>query len=428
MDALTISVFALFFALVFIGVPIAYSLILGSVLPMLVFVQGFNMVAIVQKLFVGVDLFSFMAIPLFIFCGSILEKSGVSRRLCTFTTALVGWMQGGVAIVTFITCMFFGAISGSATATVLAIGSVMVPIMLDQGYEEKFALATIAIGGILGSIIPPSIPMVVYGMNAGADIGAIFMGGITPGVLLTALFSIYAYFYGRKHIKSRTKFIPKMVLKEFASAVWGLLMPLIILGGIYSGIFTPTEAAAIASVYGIFVGVVIYRELTMAKLYACLRESVVSSSMIMFIIAAASAYGYVMTRQQVPTKLAELIMGVTNGYVSFMLMVIGLLIIMGCFMETCASILVVTPMLLPITKALNIDLVQFGVIVVVTLAIGFVTPPMGLNLFVAARLTNASVNTVINKHLFALILIAIVVVFVIMLVPDIILWLPNLMK
>lgn len=304
----------------------------------------------------------------------------------------------------------------------------MVPIMLEQGYEEKFTLACIAIGGILGSIIPPSIPMVVYGMNAGADIGAIFMGGVVPGVILTAFFSLYAYFYGRKHVQNRIKFVLKDVLREFASAIWGLMMPLIILGGIYGGFFTPTEAAAIASVYGIFVGFVIYRELNMKKFYACLKESVVSSAMIMFIIAAASAYGYVMTRQQVPTKLAELIMSVSSGYASFMLMVIVLLLVMGCFMETCASILVVTPMLLPIVKALNIDLVQFGVIMVVTLAIGFVTPPMGLNLFVSARLTNTSVNTVINKHLMILILIALLTTLLITFVPGIILWLPNMLK
>lgn len=427
MDMLTIMVFVVFFGAVFLGIPIAYSLILGALLPMALFVADYNMVAVVQKIFVGVDLFSFMAIPLFIFCGGLLQKSGVSRRLCSFVTSLVGWLPGGVAIVTFITCMFFGAISGSATATVLAIGSVMVPIMLSEGYEEKFALATIAIGGILGSIIPPSIPMVVYGMNAGADIGQIFMGGIGPGVLMTLLFSVYAFIYGKRHVKSRTRFNLKVAGKNFLSAVWGLLMPLIILGGIYGGFFTPTEAAAIASVYGIFVGFVIYRELKLKSFYECLCESAVSAAMIMLIVAAANAYCYVMTRQQIPAKLTELILSLTNGYTSFMFIVIVLLLIMGCFMETCTSILIVTPMLLPTVNALGIDPVCFGVIMVVTLAIGFVTPPLGLNLYVAARLTNASVNKVINKHLWILVGIAIIVVLLITFVPNIIMWLPNVL-
>lgn len=428
MDALTASVFIVFFVGVFLGIPIAYSLALGALLPMALFIPGYNMIGVVQKFFVGVDLFSFMAIPLFIFCGGLLEKSGVSRKLCTFVTSLVGWMNGGVAIVTFVACMFFGAISGSATATVLAIGSVMVPIMLSQGYDEQFSLATIAIGGILGSIIPPSIPMVVYGMNAGADIGAIFMGGVTPGVIMTFGFSVYAYIYGKKHVPPVGHFNAKEVWRTFKDAIWGLAMPLIILGGIYGGFFTPTEAAAVASVYGILVGFVIYRELNLKKFYQCMRDSAVSASMIMFIVAAASAYCYVMTRQQIPAKLTAIITSMTSSYTVFMLMVILLLMIMGCFMETCASILVVTPMLLPICNALHINLVQFGVIMVVTLAIGFVTPPLGLNLFVAARLTKTSVNTVINKHLGILILIALAVVFLITFFPNIILWLPNLMS
>ena len=395
---------------------------------MALFDPGFNLIAIVQKLFVGVDLFSFMAIPLFIYCGNLLGSSGVSRRLCSFVTALMGWMPGGVGIVTFVTCMFFGAISGSATATVLAIGSIMVPIMIEQKYDERFALGTIAIGGIIGSIIPPSIPMVVYGMTAGTSVGDIFVGGILPGILLTLGFSVYAFIYGKKHVTARTPFVLKNVWKTFKQAVWGLMMPLIILGGIYGGIFTPTEAAAIASVYGIFVGFVIYRELDIKKFYESTKTSVVSAAMIMFIVACASAYCYVMTREQIPQKLAELITAFTTSPAVFMLIVVALLLILGCFMETCAAILIVTPMLVPMCNAFGINLVYFGVIVVVSLAIGFVTPPLGLNLYVAARLRHRTIDYVINKHLWVLITIAISTVLLITFVPGIIMFLPNLMN
>ncbi len=415
-----------FFIPVIIGIPIAYSLILGSLIPLAI-LTNINLVAVAQKLFVGVDLFAFMAIPLFIFCGGLLEKSGVSRRLCDFVNSLVGWLPGGVAIVAFFTCMFFGAISGSATATVLAIGSIMVPIIIDQKYDEKFALAVIAVGGILGSIIPPSIPMVVYGMNAGVDIGAMFLGGIGPGVLLTVLFSVYAYIHGKKHPTTHTPFVPKTVVKTFFSAIWGLLMPLIILGGIYGGIFTPTEAAAVASVYGMIVGFLIYRELNLKNFYQCIKDSVVSSAMIMLIVAAATAFSYVLTRQQIPNQLAVMLTSVTDSHAVFMMIVIVILLIMGCFMETCASILIVTPMVLPICHALHINMVAFGVIMVVTLAIGFVTPPFGLNLYVAARLRQTSVETVINKHLAILIGIAIGLVLLITFVPQIVMFIPNLL-
>jgi C4-dicarboxylate transporter DctM subunit len=427
MDWSAVIVLLGFFIPVMIGIPISYSLVLGSLIPLAI-LTNINLVAVAQKLFVGVDLFAFMAIPLFIFCGGLLEKSGVSRRLCDFVNSLVGWLPGGVAVVTFVTCMFFGAISGSATATVLAIGSIMVPIMIDQKYNEKFALAVIAIAGVLGSIIPPSIPMVVYGMNAGVDIGTLFLGGIGPGVLLTALFSVYAFFYGKKHPTTHTPFVPRVVLKTFFSAIWGLLMPLIILGGIYGGIFTPTEAAAVASVYGMIVGFLIYRELTLEKFYQCIKDSVVSSAMIMFIVAAATAFSYVLTREQIPNQLAVMLTSVTDSHAIFMLLVIAILLIMGCFMETCASILIVTPMVLPICKALNVNMVAFGVIMVVTLAIGFVTPPFGLNLYVAARLRQTSVDVVINKHLAILIGIAIGLVLIITFIPQVVMFIPNMLS
>lgn len=424
MDAMTLSVFLVFFGLVLLGVPISVSLALGALVPMCLF-SNVTLLAIIQKFFTSVDVFSFMAIPLFIFCGGLLEKSGVSQKLCEFTTSLVGWLHGGVAIVTFVTCMFFGAISGSATATVLAIGSIMVPIMIDQGYDEKFTLACIAIGGVLGPIIPPSIPLVVFGMSAETSISDLFSGGVVPGILLTGGFSVYAFFYGKKHIKTVGRFNPAEVWRTFKGAVWGLLMPIIILGGIYGGVFTPTEAAAVASVYGIFVGFVIMRQLNLSKFYGVLKSSVTSAAMIMFIVAAATAYGYVMTRQQIPLHIADAITSFSSSPIVFLMLVNILLLVVGTFMETCAAILILTPMLVPVCHALNINLVAFGVMVCVNLAIGMVTPPLGLNLFVSARLRQKPVDFVVNRHLLVLVLIALTVLILITYIPSLILFLPN---
>lgn len=428
MDMCTIMVFVMFFACAFLGVPIAISLSLGALVPMALF-TNVPLISIAQKFFTGCDSFSLMAIPLFLFCGGLMQKTGVSKRLCDFMGSLVSWLPGGLAIVTFLVCMFFGAISGSATATVVAIGSIMVPAMIEDGYDEKFALSAIAVGGILGSIIPPSIPMVVYGNTSGAPISEVFTGGIIPGILFTLGFSVYSFIYGKKYVKSKKrKFEIRQVWKTFKGAVWGLLMPVIILGGIYGGIFTPTEAAAVASVYGIFVGVVIYRELDLKKFYSVLKDSSISGAYIMLIVAAASAYGYVLTREQIPLQIATAITSLTTNKYVFLLLVNILLLVLGTFMETCASILIVTPMLVPICNQMGIDLVAFGVIMCVNLAIGFVTPPLGLNLYVAARLRNQKVGYVINKHLFILIGIAIALLLILTNFESLILFLPNLLK
>lgn len=427
MDMCAVMIFVIFFACAFLGVPIAMSLTLGSLIPLMLY-TNVPLVSIAQKFYTGCDVFSLMAIPLFILCGGLMAKTGVSKRLCDFMSSLVSWLPGGLAIVTFLVCMFFGAISGSATATVVAIGSIMVPAMIEEGYDEKFSLAAIAVGGILGSIIPPSIPMVVYGNTSGAPISDIFTGGIVPGVILTFLFSLYSFFYGKKHVKSHGKFELKNVWTTFKGAVWGLMMPVIILGGIYGGIFTPTEAAAVASVYGILVGFFIYRELDFKKFYGVLKDSAVSGAYIMLIVAAATAYGYVMTREQIPLQIAAVITSITTNKYVFLLLVNILLLIIGTFMETCASILIVTPMLVPLCNQFGINLVHFGVIMVVNLAIGFVTPPLGLNLYVAARLRNKPIGTVINKHLFALIGIAVAMVLIITNFESVILFLPNLLK
>lgn len=422
------SLFIIFFGTVIIGVPIALSLMLGAAVPLILYTK-LPLVAIAQKFFTATDSFTLMAIPLFVIAGGLLERGGVSKRLVNFAGAMVGSLPGGLAIVTFLASAFFGAISGSSTATVIAIGSIMLPSMLHHGYPLKFALATIASAGFLGVIIPPSIPMVVYGMTMSSSVTDLFMAGFIPGIMLCLAMSAYAYFYGKKHLPIGEKFNLKRVGSTFVEAIWALLMPGIILGGIYGGIFTPTEAAAVAVLYGIIIGFFVYRELTVKIMIEILKSSVVSSAMIMFIIAAAAAFGFVMTRDQVPAKVAAFIISISSNPVVFLILVNVLLLIVGTFMETCAAILILGPMFLPIIQQMGIDVTAFGIVMVVNLAIGMVTPPLGLNLFVAARLDRkAKIETVVNKHLFWYIAIDIAVLMVLTYVPSISLFLPNLMK
>jgi C4-dicarboxylate transporter, DctM subunit len=421
------ALFGVFFGLVIIDVPIAIALALGAAIPLFIFTD-LPMVAIAQKFFTATDSFPLMAIPFFILCGGLLERGGVSSRLVNFASALVGGLPGGLAIVTFLASAFFGAISGSSTATVIAIGSIMVPAMLHAGYPLKFSLATVASAGYLGVIIPPSIPMVVYGMATGTSVTDVFMAGFIPGFILCGAMSVYAYIYGKKHLKTEKKFSFAEVLRTLKDAIWALMMPGIILGGIYGGIFTPTEAAAVACLYGIIVGFFIYKELNWKTVYDILHNTVVTSAMIMFIIAAAVAFGFVMTRDLIPSKVATFIIGVSDQPWVFLLMVNILLLIVGTFMETCAAIMILAPMFVPICQQMNIDMVAFGIVMVVNLAIGMLTPPLGLNLFVAAGLKKARVDDVVNIHLWWYITASVIVLMFLTYIPSISLFLPNLFR
>ena len=421
------ALFGVFFGLVVLNVPIAIALALGGAVPLYYFTD-LPMVAIAQKLFTATDSFPLMAIPFFIIAGGLLEKGGVSSRLVNFASSLVGGLPGGLAIVTFLACAFFGAISGSATATVIAIGSIMVPAMLYEGYPLQFALATIASAGYLGVIIPPSIPMVVYGMATGTSVTDVFMAGFIPGFMLMSAMSVYAFYFGKKYMKTTKQFSLAEVGRTFKDAVWALMMPGIILGGIYGGIFTPTEAAAVACLYGVIVGFFIYKELTMKLLYEILKNSVVASSMIMFIVATATAFGFVMTRDLIPAKVAEFIIGISSSPYFYLLLVNILLLIVGTFMETCAAIMILGPMFMPICQQMGIDMTAFGIVMVVNLAIGMVTPPLGLNLFVAAGLKATKVDNVINIHLLWYIIISVLVLMLLTYVPAISTFLPYLFR
>ncbi|MHC1760040.1 MAG: TRAP transporter large permease [Negativicutes bacterium] len=424
---MAVALFAIFFGLSAINVPIAVALALAAAIPLLMYTD-LPLIVVVQRFFTATDSFPFMAIPFFMIAGGLLEKGGVSKRLVNLASAMVGGLHGGLAIVTFVASAFFGAISGSSTATVIAIGSIMIPAMLSDGYGLKFSLATVASAGYLGVIIPPSIPMVTYGISSGTSISDIFMAGFLPGILLTASMSVYAYYYGKKHVPTTRKFTIKEFVKCFKDAIWALMMPGIILGGIYGGVFTPTEAAAVACLYGLIVGFCVYKELTWPIVYDIMKGSVVSAAMIMFIVAGASAFGFVMTRELIPARVAEYIVSISSSPIMFLMLVNVLLLIVGTFMETNAAILILTPIFVPICQQMNIDLIAFGIVVVVNLAIGTLTPPLGVNLFVAARLKNAKIDTVVNVHLGWYIVASVFALMVLTFVPSISLFLPNLLK
>ena len=420
------SLFLIFFVVAFLGLPIALALVAAATIPLALFTNT-SLMVIPQRIFVSMDSFSLMALPFFMIAGGLMVEGGVSRRLVDMANSLVGHLPGGLAVVAFVASAFLGAISGPAPATVIAIGSIVVPAMIEAGYDKRFSVTTCATAGFLGTIIPPSIPMVTYSVTTGASTGDVFSGGIIPGIMLAALMSVWGVIYGKRHVPITHKFSLRAVGKSFLEGIWSLLMPIIILGGIYGGIFTPTEAAAVACLYGLIVGFFLYRELNWKKVYKIMKDSAVSSAMVMFIVAAAGAFGFVMTQANIPTKMSQFIIGLSDNKIVLLLLINLLLLFMGTFMETNAAILIVSPIFVPICQAFDIDLVHFGVMMVVNLSMGMVTPPLGVNLFVGARLVEGmTVKDIINRHLFIYLGLALIGLLLVTFIPEIVLFLPSL--
>lgn len=409
--------FGVFVVLVILKVPIALSLAAAATAA-IAFFSNIQPYVVIQRFFGNCDVFSMMAIPFFMIAGGLMAHGGVSKRLTDFANSIVGAIPGGLAMVSILASLFFGALSGSSTATVAAIGAIMVPAMVEAGYDMKFSLATVAAAGFLGVIIPPSIPMVNYGVSVSVSIGDMFLAGFVPGILLALGMSIIAFFYGKKHVSITMKFSWRNVWHTFRRAFLALLMPVIILGGIYGGVFTATESACIACFYGLIVGVFIYKELNLKDIYKVMIDSVLSTGMIMFIVAAAGAFGFVMTRENIPTKVANFILSVSPNKFVFLLLVNVLLLFVGTFMETNAAIIILAPILITVVKDFGIDPIHFGIIMIVNLAIGMITPPLGVNLYVAAGLQKGtSVDTVVNQYLVRYLLVNIITLLILTFVP-----------
>ncbi len=424
------TVFGIFFTLLLIGVPIALSLGISATFAFLIF-GDFNMAMVVQKFFGATNSFGLMAIPFFLIAGGLLGRSGLSRRLVNFVNSLFGWLPGGLIVVVFFGAAFFGAISGSAVATVATIGTIMLPSLQKEGYPLNFSLSAIAICGYLGVIVPPSIPMILYGLSTGGvSVGDMFLGGFIPGFILAGGMSIYGIYYGVRHkdVIKRKKFVLKDLWESFKGAIWAIFMPVIVLGGIYGGIFTPTEAAAVAVLYGLLVSLIVYRDLALKDIFKILQESVLTSSMIMFVIATASFFAHFLAMENIPTRITEYILGICNSPSKFWLIVMFLLFIVGMVMDTPPAIIILSPLLAPIAEYFGIDPIVFGIIMIVNLGIGMVTPPVGMNLFVAAGLCNADVKEVININLLIFIFLSTLIMILLILLPDIIMFIPNLAR
>ena len=382
---------------------------------------------IVQQLISGSDSFPIMAIPLFILAGELMAAGGVSKRILNVCSAFFGRITGGLAIVTVVVCMFFAAVSGSGPATVAAVGTMVIPTMLDKGYSKSFSLACVACAGCIGVIIPPSIPMVIYGVSTSTSISAMFLAGFAPGILIGIVLCLVCYFYCKKQgWKGDDR---KYTLKEKLKVVWdskfALIEPVIILGGIYGGIFTPTEAAAVAAVYAFVCGVFIFRELNFGNIYQTIAAACSTNGTTMVIIGCATAFTRVLTIQQIPAMITQAILNFSTNKVVILILINILLLIVGCFMDTTPAMMVLSPILLPVATSLGLSPVHFGIIMVVNLAIGFITPPLGINLFVAARIGDVKLE-VVCQGIIRFIIAMIVCLLAITFIPAISEFLPRL--
>lgn len=381
---------------------------------------------IVQQLVTSADSFPLMAIPLFILAGELMSAGGVSKRILNVCNVFFGRITGGLAIVTVIVCMFFAAVSGSGPATVAAVGSMVVPTMLEKGYSKSFTLALIATAGSIGVVIPPSIPMVIYGVSTSTSISGMFMAGFLPGILIGIGLIICCYFYCKKQgwKGDDRRYTAKEKLAAIWDAKWALINPVIILGGIYAGIFTPTEAAAVAAVYAFICGTFIHRELNIKNIFDPIAASCSTTGTTMVIIGCATAFTKILTIQRIPDMITKGISGLTTNYVLILLLINLLLLIVGCFMDTTPAMMVLSPILLPIALSIGMNPIHFGVVMVVNLAIGFITPPLGINLFVAARVGREPLETV-TSGIMRFMVVMLICLMLITFIPAISMLIPN---
>ncbi|MGI6251884.1 MAG: TRAP transporter large permease [Aminivibrio sp.] len=408
-----------------LNVPIAVAIGLAS-LSTILWSGTIPPVVLVQKMFTATDSFPLMAVPFFILAGSLMEFGGISRRLIEFANSIVGRFSGGLAFVAIVASMFFGAISGAAVACVAAIGTILIPAMVRKGYDTPYAAAVQATAGTLGVMIPPSIPMIIYGVLTGVSIGGLFMGGILPGILVGSSLMLVAWLIARKRgYKGDEKASGAKIWSTFKDAILALLMPVIILGGIYGGVFTPTEAAVVAVIYGFIVGFFIYKELAFSQLKDILVNTSVGTATIMFIIATSSVFSWILTAQRVPQAVAGAILSISTNPIVILTLINILLLFIGTFMETVASIIILVPVLYPVITQIGVDPLHFGIIIVVNLAIGMVTPPLGVCLFVGCGISGISLEA-ISKAVWPFILIMIFAVLLLTYVPWISLLLPRL--
>jgi len=390
-----VVLFSILIVTIALSIPIGITLGLSTGIAMWL-TSDIPMIMLAQKSVTGLDSFPLLAIPFFILAGSLMCNGGISRRLVALADSMIGYITGGLAMVTVLACMFFAAISGSGPATVSAIGSFMIPEMKERKYDASFAAAITAAAGTIGVIIPPSIPFVIYCIVAQCSIGDMFIAGIIPGIIIGVVLMFVCWATAKKknyvYVSERPKF--SVVVKAFKEAVWALIVPVIILGGIYGGIFTPTEAAVVAVVYSVIIGKFVYKELDGKVLYECLRVSGLINGATEFMIGLSIAFGAYLAMAQIPQHIAQM-MGALIGTPWLLMLIINVfLLILGCFVDNIAAVIILTPILLPVVKTIGIDPIHFGLIMTVNLACGFISPPYGINLFVASAISGESIENI----------------------------------
>lgn len=411
-----IVLFITMLVLFILGVPIAIALGLASAIA-IIWEGTIPLVIIGQRLVTSIDSFTLMAIPTFILAGTLMESGGISRRLVNFANAITGHITGGLGLVAVLAAMFFSAISGSSAAAVAAIGGILIPAMVSRGYHKDFSAGLQAISGELGIILPPSIAMILYGVSTGTSIRDMFVAGIIPGILIGVTLLFMVYFIAKKRGYKGDKSITwKDRGKAFKEALLPLTMPVIILGGIYSGYFTPTEAGAIAALYAFIISVFVYKEIKLKNFLAILGKSAITSSIIMFIIAAAGLFAWIISKEGLPRLASEFLFGISDSPIIFLLLINIFLILVGMFMETSVSIIILAPILAPVAMEMGIDPVQFGMIMIINLAIGMCTPPLGVNLFISCQIAGISL-TKITRAIIPLLLLMIVNLLLISYIP-----------
>ncbi|WP_068088786.1 TRAP transporter large permease [Polycladidibacter stylochi] len=424
----TLVLFGVFFIAIILGTPLGVSIGLATLVVM-EFVAGTpKSTLLIKNAIVGADNFPLVAVPMFILAGEIMLAGGLSKRIVAAANSLVGNVRAGLAYVNVLSSMFFAAISGSSPATVAAIGSNMIPEMEKRGYRRDFSAALTAASGMLGVMIPPSIPLIIYGVTANVSLGSLFLAGILPGILFGLSYMVVARLIVHKNYQAPTRLQQDDSIMEVGdgkSGIWALIVPVIILGGIYGGVFTPTEAAGVAVIYALFVSIFIYKEIKLQDLTGIFVKSGMVSATVMIMVVMAFAFGRLLTIQQVPVQLADWIAGISNSMVVIMMLVNLLLLVVGMFMEPVAAIIILAPILLPVVEAVGIDPLHFGIIMTCNLAIGFCTPPVGINLFVASTISEVKVEAIIKKvipFLFAMLVSMALITYV----PTISTFLPSL--
>lgn len=422
---MTALLFISMIVLLIVGVPIAFVLCGSSIIAILSTGDIHNAI-VIQRMFSGSGSFTLLAIPFFVLAGSLMSSGGISKRLVNLCNSLFGHISGGLAMVAIITCAFFAAISGSSAATAAAVGTIIIPEMLKHKYDKDFARATVASSAELGVIIPPSIGLIQYGVATGTSISDLFMAGFLPGIFICLVLCVVAHFLCKKQgFEPSKKATRQEKIQAFKDAILAILMPVIILGGIYSGVFTPTEAAVIAVFYGLIVGVFVYKEIKLSDIPRILTDSAITMSTVLLIMSASTIFGWILTKLQIPQAVAKGFLGISASKYIFLLLVNVLLLFIGMFCEAGAAMVILAPLLAPVAQTLGIDLVHFGIIMMANLAIGMMTPPVGVNLYVVCDTAKVKIEGMfpyLVKYFLALVAGVLIITYV----PQLSLLLVNL--